>query len=177
MLIRSITPADYDAVKRLTIDAFTNCSFGHNGEADLVERLRGSCDGLRELVASDDDVVVGHILFSPVSVRTENGVVDGMGLAPMSVAPDHQRAGIGTALVESGIQQLVRVGCRFVVVLGWPDYYSRFGFQLGSKYQLSHGFEDIPQEVFFVNLLQPNVAQSIAGGTAIYRREFGPQSC
>ena len=175
VLIRPEKPADHDAVRRVIVDAFTDCQFGHNGEADLVDLVRSNCDDLLALVATDRDTIVGHVLFSPVSVRTVSSVRQGMGLAPMAVVPSRQQAGIGTALVESGIKQLIANGCPFVVVLGHPSYYPRFGFQPASQHRLSHGFDGIPQDVFFVNILDQNVVQSIANGTAIYQPEFGPQ--
>ncbi len=173
--IRRETPNDRDAVRRVIVDAFTACEFGHNGEADIVDRLRNNCDDLLSLVATEGDDIVGHILFSPVSVRTANGMVHGKGLAPMAVAPNRQRRGIGTALVESGLNQLSGNRCAFVVVLGHPLYYPRFGFQLGAQYEITHGFSGIPQDVFFVNILDQNVLRSILKGTASYRSEFGLQ--
>lgn len=172
---RPETQDDHDAIRGIIVDAFTDCEFGHNGEADLIDQLRNNCDDLLALVATDNDSIVGHILFSPVTVRSASGVVQGMGLAPMAVAPNRQQTGIGTALVESGLQQLAVDRCPFVVVLGHPSYYPRFRFQPGAQHKISHGFEGIPQEVFFVNVLDQNVVQSIANGTAIYRSEFGPQ--
>lgn len=173
--IRAETPDDNDAIRRLIVDAFADCELGHNGEADLVDQLRNECDGLLALVAIDGDTIVGHILFSPVSVQIANGIVQGMGLAPMAVQPNRQQTGIGTALVESGLKQLTANGCSFVVVLGHPEYYPRFGFRPGREHGLSHGFDGIPQDVFFVNILDQNAVQSFANGTAIYRPEFGPQ--
>jgi len=173
--IRTETASDHDAVRRLIRDAFSDCLLGHNGEADLVEVLRKNCDELLALVAVDKDTVVGHILFSPVSIRTASGVLQGMGLAPMAVAPSRQNTGIGTTLVESGLQRLVANGCPFVVVLGHPHYYPRFGFVPASQRRLSHGLDGIRQDGFFVKVLDPEVVQSMANGTAIYRPEFGPQ--
>ena len=173
--IRSETPNDRDAVRRVIVDAFTECDFGHHGEADIVDRLRNDCDDLLSLVATEADAVVGHILFSPASIRTAEGVVQGMGLAPLAVAPHRQNVGLGTMLVEAGLERLSANGCPFVLVLGHPHYYSRFGFQLAAQHGVSHGFTGIPQNVFFVNILDPNATQSIANGTASYRPEFGAQ--
>ncbi len=173
--IRPETHDDHDAVRCVIVDAFTDCEFGHNGEADLVDQLRNNCDDLLALVATDNDTIIGHVLFSPVSVLTASGAVHGMGLAPMAVVPNRQQTSIGAALVESGIKQLVVDGCPFVVVLGHPKYYPRFGFQPGAQHKLLHGFDGIPQDVFFVNILDQNSVQSLAKGTANYRPEFGPQ--
>lgn len=173
--IRAETPDDHDAIRQLIVDAFSACELGYNGEADLVDQLRNECDSLLAFVAIDGDSIVGHIFFSPVSVHTPNSIVHGMGLAPIAVHPNRQQTGIGTALVESGLKQLTADGCSFVVVLGHPAYYPRFGFCPARERGLSHGFDGIPQDVFFVNILDQNAVQSFANGTAIYRPAFGPQ--
>ncbi len=175
MPIRPETRDDHSAVRRVILNAFTDCEFGQSGEADLVDQLRGNYEDILSLVATDNDAIIGHILFSPVSVLTASGVVQGMGLAPMAVAPNRQRAGVGTALVDLGLEQLAADGCSFVVVLGHPNYYARFGFHPGAQHELSHGFDGIPQDVFFVNVLKPDGVQSFENGSAIYRPEFGPQ--
>ena len=173
--IRPETPDDHDAIRRVIVDAFTECDFGHSGEAALVDQLRRTCDDLLALVAADRDTIVGHILFSPVSLRMASGMSYGMGLGPMAVHPDRQQTGIGTALVESGLRQLTADGCSFVVVLGHPTYYSRFGFLPGRECGLFHGFDGIPQDVFLVNILDRNAVQSFGTRTVVYRPEFGPQ--
>ncbi len=173
--IRAETPEDYDAIRQLIVDAFSACELGYNGEADLVDQLRNECDSLLAFVAIDGDAIVGHIFFSPVSVQLANGMVHGMGLAPMAVRPNRQQTGIGTALVESGLKHLTEIGCSFVVVLGHPEYYPRFGFWPAREHGLTHGFDGIPQDVFFINILDQNAVQSLANGTAIYLPAFGPQ--
>ncbi len=69
-----------------------------------------------------------------------------MGLAPMAVAPDCQRRGIGTLLVQAGLNELSQSGCPIVVVLGHPEYYPRFGFVPAAELGITHGFEGIPQD-------------------------------
>jgi len=173
--IRNETPTDRDAVRRVIVEAFTHSELGHHGEADLVDQLRSHCNDLLALVAMEGEDLVGQILFSPVSIRTSTGVVRGMGLAPMAVVPCHQSSRIGSALVGAGLEHLSTGGCPFVVVLGHPQYYPRFGFQHGAEHGVRHGFAGIPQEVFFVKLLDQSLLESNLSGTAIYRSEFGPQ--
>lgn len=167
--IRTETPAEHLAVRQVIVAAFAGSEYGHNGEAEIVERLRADCDDVLSLVAVADGEVVAHIFFSPVSI----GDVLGMGLAPMAVAPDDQRSGVGTALVEAGLQRLAADGCPFVVVLGHPDYYPRFGFSPAAEHGITHGFDGIPQDVFFVKFLDENAKR--ANGTARFQSEFGPQ--
>lgn len=78
-------------------------------------RVTQSCNGAAtvSLVAVDRGAIVGHVMFSPLSVES----VVGTGLGPMAVLPSHQRQGIGSRLVEAGIERLRRNGCPFVVVM------------------------------------------------------------
>jgi putative acetyltransferase len=78
-------------------------------------------------VAEDDGAIVGHILFTPVVVEGRPAL--GMGLAPLAVLPGRQRQGIGSQLVRRGLDSLRERGCPFVVVVGHPEYYPRFGFE------------------------------------------------
>ena len=176
MEIRPETLGDRDSIRRVTIDAFSSCEFGHNGEADLVDLLRENCPEIRSLVATANGLVVGHILFSPVTVRRADDVIHGMGLAPMAVAPDHQRRGVGTALVETGLKQLAAAKCPFVVVIGHPQYYPRFGFVPAADYGIAHGFAGIPQSVLFIRFFDSDIALKIRNGILHYRHEFGSQS-
>lgn len=176
MEIRQETPHDRDAIRRVTIDAFSHCEFGHNGEADLIDQLRENCPEILSLVSATDEDVVGHILFSPVTVRSGGDVHQGMGLAPMAVALDHQRRGIGSALVETGLKLLAAAGCPFVVVIGHPEYYPRFGFVPAADYGITHGFSGIPQTVLFIRMFDSNTARRLRDGILHYRNEFGEQT-
>ena len=111
-------------------------AFGQPAEADLVEKLRQACSSSLSLVA-EDDAVVGHILFTPVVVESAERSVLGMGLAPMAVLPDRQRQGIGSQLVRRGLDILRERSCPFVVVVGHPEYYPRFGFEPASAHGLA----------------------------------------
>ena len=73
--------------------------------------------------------VIGHILFTPVGIRSSSSASRAMGLGPMAVLPDHQRQGVGSALVEAGLSACRAAGEFLVVVLGHPSYYPRFGFR------------------------------------------------
>jgi putative acetyltransferase len=173
--VRSETPDDYEEIHRVTVEAFTGSEFGHNGEAELVDSLRAKSVDQLSLVACLDDEIVGHILFTPVTIRTPQHELSGMGLAPLSVAPKHQHAGIGSALVTDGLGQLFERGCLFVVVLGHPEYYRRFGFLPASQFEVSHGFAGLPQEVFFILPRSGGSLADMMGGAVYYHGEFGPQ--
>ncbi len=101
-------------------------AFPTEAEARLVDALREAGRLTVSLVAAVEGEIVGHVAFSPVTV---DGVeCGGLGLAPVAVRPEWQRRGIGARLIESGIAVCRACGHRFVVVLGEPAYYARFGF-------------------------------------------------
>jgi len=162
--IRKEEPRDQDAVRRVNMTAFEN-----GPEAALVDRLRVCCEDYLAFVAVEDGAVVGHILFTPVTV--DDGAAVGMGLAPMAVLPSHQHKGIGSQLIRHGLAHLHRSGCPFVIVLGHPGYYPRFGFEPASKYQLSSQWESVPDEAFMIVIYDP-AALPTAGSVVRYREEF-----
>src|SRR5512147_1153717 len=104
---------------RAAIHSLNTAAFGGPAEADLVDALRDRASPLVSLVADIDNAVVGHILFSPVSLMGCERLRI-MGLGPMAVAPELQRKGVGSALVREGLRQCREIGCQVVVVLGHP---------------------------------------------------------
>jgi putative acetyltransferase len=129
-LIRPASLEDAAAIRRVHVTAFPTAA-----EADVVERLRASGKAVIELVALDGDSIVGHIVFSPVALRPRAGAV-GLGLAPLAVLPDHEKHGVGRRLIQNGLAECHRWGAGFVVVIGDPPYYSRFGFEPAAKHGL-----------------------------------------
>ena len=119
--IRAERPEDIGEIRKVIEEAFTQ-AFGQAAETDLVDRLRENCPGLLSLVAANGDIVVGHILFSPVKIEG-NKIVEGMGLAPMAVLPKLKRQGIGARMVQAGIEMLKSNGCPFVIVLPFQSPY------------------------------------------------------
>ena len=166
MTIRIEKPEDAARVRQIN-----ELAFGQPLEAALVDHLRENCADAVSLVADDDEGVTGHILFTPVVIDSNGRRVIGMGLAPMAVLPDRQRQGIGSQLVTRGLDLLRERGCPFVVVVGHPEYYPRFGFERASLHGLSSQWEGIPDDAFMVLILDP---QAMAGvtGIAFYREEF-----
>ena len=163
MTIRPERSPDQAQIRRVNELAFDQAA-----EADLVDRLRGCSDRL-SLVAEDDGAIVGHILFTPVVVDGRN--IAGMGLAPMAVMPDRQRRGIGSQLVVEGLRLLRERRCPFVVVVGHPEYYPRFGFEPASSHGLHSQWQGIPDTSFMVAILDPPVMAGVSG-IARYRGEF-----
>jgi putative acetyltransferase len=165
MTIRPERPEDASRVRHIN-----ELAFGQPAEADLVERLRKACTDLLSLVA-EDDAVVGHILFTPVVAENAGRRVVGMGLAPMAVLPDRQRQGIGSQLVRRGLDILSERGCPFVVVVGHPEYYPRFGFEPASKHGFASQWEGVPDAAFMVLVLNAHAMAGVSG-VAKYREEF-----
>ena len=141
-------------------------AFGQEQEGAIVDALRANGAAQLSLVASLDGRIVGHILYSPVQV----GDVVGAGLGPMAVLPDYQRRGIGSRLVEAGIQRLEEQGCPFVVVVGHPAFYPRFGFEPARRRGIACEWS-VPDDVFMVRVLD---AGRMGGSTGVvrYRPEF-----
>lgn len=129
MIIRQETREDNKSVH-----ALNELAFGQSLEADIVDKLRNNCDDVLSLVAVENERIVGHILFSPAEIEGPRGLLKGMGLAPMAVLPDRQRQGIGTLLINKGIEELKKLNCPFIIVLGHQEYYPRFGFERASLY-------------------------------------------
>lgn len=162
--IRAERMEDISAVRRVN-----ELAFGQPNEANIVDSLRASARPYISLVAVQDEQVIGHIFFSPVTIEAEEPSAV-LGLAPMAVLPEYQRQGIGSQLVREGLKECQRIGCDVVVVLGHPEYYPRFGFVPASRKGLRCQYQ-VPDEVFMVAELKPNALT--ARGLVKYRPEFG----
>jgi len=172
--IREERDGDREVIRRIN-----EVAFGGMEEADIVDKLRQSCSNLLSLVAVVDELPVGHILFSPVTIEkrtaSSNGPgepIPGMGLGPMAVFPEHQRAGIGYQLVREGLKRLRAASTPFVIVLGHPEYYPRFGFQPASRYGIQCQWEGVPDQAFMILAFQDSALRGVSG-IARYRDEFG----
>lgn len=165
--IRPERPAEAGAVR-----AVTTAAFGQPDEARIVDRLRERAQIYLSFVASDGDAVIGHILFSSVTLRVDEAPHTVMALAPMSVLPAWQRRGVGSALVRAGLRACRDAGHDVVVVVGHPDYYPRFGFVRARPLGLTS--EPLfPDEAFMVAELAPGALRG-RRGVVVYGEEFGP---
>lgn len=159
--IRKEQRDDIEAVRHVNMDAFPSAA-----EADLVDALRQAATCI-SLVAESDAGIVGHILFSPMQLQAQNTSVQIAGLAPMAVLSTHQNKGIGSALVEAGLNACNSAGYGLVAVLGHPAYYPRFGFSIAAHHSLQSTY-DVPPEVFMVKALQEGVLDSLTGTLAYH---------
>jgi putative acetyltransferase len=121
LLIRHEMPEDAPEVRSLLIQAFNRPD-----EADVVEALRSRGAISLALVALVERQVVGHILFSPVTIGAKSSNLKAIGLAPLAVLPDYQGQGIGSQLVQQGLSECRKAGYQIVVVLGEPAFYQPF---------------------------------------------------
>jgi putative acetyltransferase len=164
MFIRTEEPKDYAAVHAVNVSAFETPA-----EANLVEVLRREAHPVVSLVAEEGGAIVGHIMFSPASL-SDHDKLKIMGLGPVAVVPEQQRKGIGSALINAGLEKCKGLGFGAVIVLGHSEYYPRFGFIPTVRYGIRCEYE-VPEEVFMVTELQPGYLQG-ATGTVHYHAAF-----
>ena len=141
--------------------------FPTEAESKLVNALRANGKVIISLVAANDDQVLGHILFSPVST-TPPSEAKGIGLAPVAVLPEVQSQGIGSGLIREGLRLCKELGYDYCVVLGNPKYYQRFGFEKASSFGLQneYGVDDAFMIIHFSN------RSDMADGLVNYAAEF-----
>lgn len=154
--IRSETDNDKTAVYDVNAAAFAT-----ETEAKLVDVLRESSSEYISQVAVEDQNVVGHIMFTPVTLEPFEDLRL-MGLAPMAVSPTLQRGGIGSELVKTGLLRCTESDVGAVAVLGHPQYYPRFGFRPASQWGIKSEYE-VPEEVFMMMELSPGYLQGYQG--------------
>jgi putative acetyltransferase len=159
--IREERPDDVAAIREVN-----KLAFGQDQEDNIVDALRSNGGALLSLVATLDNLVAGHIMYSPATV----GDVNGAALGPVAVLPEHQRSGIGSKLIETGNQKIKEAGWPFIIVLGHADYYPRFGFKPASSFGIRCEWE-VPADAFMLLVLDQDRMQGVSG-LAQYRPEF-----
>jgi putative acetyltransferase len=164
ILIREREPEDDQAIRRLN-----DMVFGGPFEGTLIDELREAFIDAVELVAVEDGAIVGHILFSALTTMVDDDAVPTLSLAPMCVHPDRQRSGIGSALVETGLDLARDREWQAVVVLGHPEYYPRFGFSAELASRLDSPFDG---DSFMALELVPGALDG-DDGLVVYPTAFG----
>ncbi|MBT2690693.1 N-acetyltransferase [Bacillus sp. ISL-47] len=158
--IRPEKPSEFEKILEIN-----NLAFGQENEGKLVSLIRTSPHFIPtlSLVAEKDGELSGHILFSEVMIETSQGTtVNTIGLAPMAVKPDFQNQGIGSALVNAGLERCKELGYGHVVVLGHPEFYPRFGFEPSVKFGIKPPFP-VPENVFMALELTKGALSGIEG--------------
>jgi putative acetyltransferase len=160
---------DENSEDRAQVRFVNEAAFGRPDEADLVDALRNEGAVLASLVAEIDVRAVGHILFSRMWIETAGERVPAVALAPVAVLPEHQRCGIGRKLIERGLDFLRTQAERIVIVLGEPEYYSRFGFSTEKARLLASPF---PPEAYMALELRAGALDGVRGKVS-YAAAFG----
>lgn len=158
MRIRNEHPGDID-----TIDALTRAAFAiypQQTEHCIVAALRASGRLTYSLVADVDGEILGHVALSPLMLSS--GQTGWYGLGPISVWPDRQGKGIGSALMLAAIEALQAEGAAGIVLVGEPGYYGRFGFMAAATLHLP----DVPPKYL--------LALSLAGEKPRGEVQFDP---
>jgi len=163
VIIRNETESDIEAIAEITKMAFATCPYGEHTEQFIINALRAAGALTVSLVAQIGPEVVGHVAFSPVTIS--DGSPDWYGLGPVSILPQHQRQGIGTALIREGLSLLKARGGKGCVLVGEPAYYQRFGFRNLSSLTL----EGVPPEVFLALPFGDQIPQ----GAVVFHSAFG----
>jgi putative acetyltransferase len=147
---------DYQNIREVN-----RCAFPSNDEAILVEKLRKSGEVI-SLVAMKHDKMVGHVLLSTAIIENSDESFPVLVLAPVAVLPEFQNQGIGTKLIEKGIEEARKRGYSIVTVLGHPKYYPRFGFKPAMEYGIESPFI-VPEDAFMVLELVPGTLNHVSG--------------
>ncbi len=169
MIIRRERSEDYQQIYNLIRIAFESAPHSDGEEHELVERLRMGKGYISDLslVAIIDDSIVGHIMFT----KAKAGCTDVLALAPVTVLPENQNKGIGSALIREGHRLARKFGYGYSVVLGDPKYYSKFGYIPAEAYGITSPFEDIPEGYFMAYKIHDEAPK--ACGMMVYAEEFG----
>ena len=143
-----------------------------NGSDLCILRARGKAQ--ISLVAISENQVVGHALFSPITIASALEGFRGLGLAPVAVLPEFQNKGIGSRLIRKGVEHCQRAGFDAVVVLGHPKYYPRFGFTVAHNYGIENEYRAVG--AFMVLELKDGALANISG-LVKYAPEFREAGC
>ena len=162
--IRTEVIADHSKVFSVIKQAFLTEELSDHKEQFLVERLRMSGSYILELslLAEIDGKVVGHILLTKISICDGDIKHQSLALAPVSVLPEYQGRGVGSALIKAAHAKAIALGYGSVVILGHKDYYPRFGYKTASQFGISLPF-DVPEEYVMAIELIPNALDGVCG--------------
>jgi putative acetyltransferase len=173
--IELVLPSDATVIRsenggdRSSVRSVHEAAFGRPDEADLVERLWSGGAVLVSLVAEVRRQIVGHILFSRMSIDTARAPIAAVALGPMAVLPEYQGRGIGGQLIRRGLKLLFEQGEHIVLVLGHADYYPRFGFSTKKASSLESPF--LPSAFMAMELI-PGALDGVCGKVR-YPAAFG----
>lgn len=162
--IRQTTETDYSTIYHVIKTAFETAEHSDGDEQDFAVSLRTDGNYIPELdlVAEFDRQLIGHIMFTKTYVTLPDGrKYDTLMVAPLSVLPEHCSTGTGSALMREGLRMAETMGYKTAFLLGDPNYYKRFGYELTSPYGIRH--TDFPPEYLQVKEIVPRALDGITG--------------
>ena len=167
VVIRPEKRSDFDRITEIN-----DLAFGQKNEGLLIEKLRKTKDFIPELslIAEYKRLVIGHILFYPIHIVTDNQRFTSLALAPLSVHPAFQNRGVGSKLVVRGLASSKELGFESIIVVGHAKYYLKFGFEPASRWGIRAPF-DVHDEVFLAKELKKSALKKKSGIVA-YPKEF-----
>ena len=169
MHIRAKREEDYSQIYEVVKKAFEKAEHSDGNEQDLVEKLRKNKAYINSLslVCEDNDKIVGYVMFT----KNKIGKVTGLTLAPLAILPKYQHKRLGTLLVKSGLKIAKELGYEYVVVLGNPKYYNRFGFVTSKEFGIKSPF-DVPSKNFMALNLIDNDDREDLNAVVEYPKPF-----
>lgn len=166
--IRPEMPSEFSQIHDLIKNAFATTEHSDHQEHFLVERLRQDpafLPNLAWVAENEKDEIIGHILFSEAVIDDKKVLA----LAPLSVRPDYQYQGVGTALINHAHDIIKTLDYPAVVVLGHPDYYAKFGYNNASEFGITAPF-DVPDGV--LRVWQIDKGEKVPSGEIEYAKAF-----
>ena len=160
--IRNETEKDFREVEELTREAFWNLYFPGCNEHYLVHQMRNHPDFIKELdlVAEYNGKIVGNIMYTKAWLIDENGQeLEILSFGPLSVLPEYQRRGVGSALVDHTKIAAQKMGIKCIVIYGDPNNYCKHGFKNGKDLNISDMNGEYPHAMLALALDE----QALAG--------------
>ena len=165
--IRNEKDTDRDAITNVTISAFNTIEISQHTEHYIIKSLRIANALTLSLVAEIDNLIVGHIAFSPVTIS--DGSKNWYGLGPVSVLPSYQRKGIGKSLISEGLTRLKALNANGCCLVGHPEYYTKFGFKNVAELSV----DGVPPVVFFAYLINGNMPKGVVNFHEAFKANSG----
>ncbi len=160
--------SDIESVYHIVKKAFEGKEYSDQTEHLLVDKLRASTSFIKELslVAEYDGKLIGHILLTKLHLKHNSKILTGLALAPVSVLPKHQNKGVGSQLINNAHKVAEQMGFPFIVLIGHPEYYRKFGYTNLNAQKIKLPF-DVPNAYCFILKLS-NAADLYFEGEMIY---------
>jgi predicted N-acetyltransferase YhbS len=161
--IRTERHDDARTISKVVLRAYGNVPYSDHREHVMIERLRGTDAYSRtlSLLPEIGGETVGHILLKKAHIFGAQSSVSTLALAPLSVVPEHQAAGVGKRLVNAAHEQASALGFESIVLIGIPSYYSQFGYEPLGRYPITLPFE-APDENCMILPLTPHALVGVA---------------